>query len=154
MNPTLQFLTTTPHPFSILPDHPSLNPDSRPSPQSFLHTVLTESDAFLSSIPHTFHRDSKPRSSPPSTAPVTLSTRTIPDTNNQKSKQAFWACRTSVHDDAPVAGSAAWDEFRAGLRVNHAQNEMAYTPSVSAVDTLLGWPEVDVAGWRGVEMQG
>ncbi|KAL5364641.1 hypothetical protein BJX96DRAFT_137725 [Aspergillus floccosus] len=155
MNPALQFLTTTPHPFSILPGHPSLDADadSRPSPASFLHTILSESDAFLTSIPHSFHRDPKPRSSPSSTAPVKLSTRTIPENTNQKSKKAFWACRTSVHEDAPVVGSAAWDEFRAGLRVNHVQNEMDYTPSVSAVDTLMVWPEVDVDGWRGVEMQ-
>ncbi|KAL4889271.1 hypothetical protein BDV59DRAFT_210455 [Aspergillus ambiguus] len=149
MDPTPKYLSATPHPFSILPQHPSLpTPSNRPSPPSFLHALLTEAHTFLTSVPTTFHHDPKPRPSPPATAPVHLSTHTT-------QTRHFWACRTSTHANAPIAGSASWAEFRAGLRTNHAQHEMAYTPSVTAVDTLLSWPEqreID-GGWGAVEMQ-
>lgn len=71
----------------------------------------------------------------------------------------FWVCRRSVHEDAARAGTASWAEFEHGLRENHSENEMAYTPSVSRVDRLVEW---EVAGggvlaergWRDVEMHG
>jgi hypothetical protein len=55
-----------------------------------------------------------------------------------------------------VAGSASWEEFRRGLRENHSENEMAYTPSVTSVERLLEWPtegEIE-GGWRQVGMHG
>lgn len=53
-------------------------------------------------------------------------------------------------------GSASWEEFRRGLRENHSENEMAYTPSVTSVERLLEWPtegEIE-GGWRQVGMHG
>lgn len=100
-------------------------------------------------IPQTFKTDKKHRSSPPSAAKVQLSTGTIEDSE-------FWVCRRSVHVDAAAKGTASWDEFEKGLRENHSENEMAYTPSVTAVEHLLDWPiqaEIE-GGWRGVHMQG
>ncbi|PWY69591.1 hypothetical protein BO70DRAFT_390154 [Aspergillus heteromorphus CBS 117.55] len=129
----ITYLRLTPHPLSILPDHPSLDPSpTRPPLNEFLTAILTEAQTFVASIPDTFRRDRKLRRSPPATAPVHLSTRAR--------SGEYWVCRKSVHKDAPVPGSASWEEFRAGLREHHSEHEMEYTPSVSAVKTLLEWP--------------
>ncbi|KAF9883188.1 hypothetical protein FE257_003875 [Aspergillus nanangensis] len=96
----------------------------------------------------------EPRTSTPSTAKVQLSTSIVPTADIRQGKE-FWACRTSVHQNAPVHGTASWDEFRSGLRENHVENEMEYTPSVTAIERLLTWPiegKVE-GGWGDVEMQ-
>ena len=75
---------------------------------------------------------------------------------NEKEEEEFWVCRQSVHEDALQAGTACWNEFISGLRRNHAENEMAYTPSVASMVRLLEWPaqqEIE-GGWRGVQMEG
>ncbi|RAL06263.1 SRPBCC family protein [Aspergillus ibericus CBS 121593] len=142
------YLRLHPHPFSSLPIHPSLDnsSSSRPALRPFLHALLTEAQTLLTSIPSTFHPDRKPRRSSPSTAKVYLSTRSIPPD--------YWVCRQSVHEDAPVTGSASWAEFRAGLRHDHSKHEMDYTPSVTAVERLMEWPsEIDVdGGWSRVDV--
>lgn len=170
----------SPPPFSSLPPHPALDtePSERPALQTFLHSALTEASSLISTtIPNTFTRHKKPRSSPPSTAKVHLSTRLIPADQLQpqptgtgtgagaKRKDEFWVCRHSTHvDDASEVGTASWDEFEDGLRgaERHSRNEMAYTPSVSRVETVLKWEDVqDVpvdddggGSWSGVGMCG
>lgn len=61
-----------------------------------------------------------------------------------------------MHVDAARDGTASLDEFRRGLRENHSENEMEYTPSVSAVKRLVQWDEVEqLEGiWTGVDMHG
>ncbi|KAE8348372.1 hypothetical protein BDV28DRAFT_94023 [Aspergillus coremiiformis] len=145
------FLHLVPNTFTILPSHPSLNnTQSRPSPQDFLRPILADADTFLASVPTTFRPYRRPRHSPPTTAHIHVSSRIIRDLP----KEEFWVCRKSVHQNAPVNGSASWEEFRSGLRENHAENEMEYTPSVTGVDRLLEWTterEVE-GGWQEVEM--
>jgi hypothetical protein len=63
-----------------------------------------------------------------------------------------------VHTDIAKRGSASFEEFVGGLRDDHTENEMAYTPSVSNVQKLLEWDcsangEVG-DGWRDVKMCG
>ncbi|KAF7118069.1 hypothetical protein CNMCM5793_007455 [Aspergillus hiratsukae] len=146
----MSLIRLSPHPFSSLPAHPSLTSSpspSRPSLHSFLATALSEAHTLLTdTIPNTFKVESKQRSSPPATAKVQLLKRTI--------GSEFWACRKSVHQDAAVDGSASWEEFRRGLRENHSENKMAYTPTVTSVERLLEWPtegEIE-GGWRQVGM--
>ncbi|KAL5692558.1 hypothetical protein EMGR_005995 [Emarellia grisea] len=106
-------------------------------------------------IPNTFKVDPKPRSSPPTTAKVQLLKGTIRHRKGSvRGEEEFWACRKSVHQDTAVDGSASWEEFRRGLRENHSENEMAYTPNVTSVERLLEWPtegEIE-GGWRQVGM--
>ncbi|OJJ66665.1 hypothetical protein ASPBRDRAFT_362153 [Aspergillus brasiliensis CBS 101740] len=162
------YLHLNPHPFSILPSHPALDDETftttttsstpnptRPQLRSFLHACLTESQTLLSSIPTTFRRDRKPRRAPPSTANVHLYTR-----NDNEKGGDYWVCRQSTHQDAAVTGSASWEEFRSGLRENHSEKEMDYTPSVTSVVKLMEWPsEVDLleggdggGGWGRVDV--
>ncbi|RAL15669.1 SRPBCC family protein [Aspergillus homomorphus CBS 101889] len=153
-----QYLRLQPHPFSILPDHVSLrHSPSRPPLRDFLHVILTEAQSFVTAIPTTFHPTRKPRPSPPAAALVHLSTCSLPDVpsgvgTKKKPGSNFWICRTSVHENAAHDGTASWAEFRAGLRESHSVHEMEYTPSVSAVETLLEWPtqtEIE-GGWQRV----
>lgn len=169
-----------PRPFTSLPAHPALDGDayynvnttnnndnptttrSRPDLRSFLHSALTEAQAFLiTTVPRTFKIDDKPRPSPPATAKVQLLTRVIRAEDQEldhpgSREDEFWVCRRSVHIDAPVEGTASWEEFQKGLLENHSKNEMEYTPSLTAVDKLLEWPTQDEVegGWTQVSMEG
>ncbi|GFF33687.1 hypothetical protein IFM46972_03982 [Aspergillus udagawae] len=155
---SIPLIRLSPHPFSSLPAHPSLSASptsSRPSLRRFLETALSEAHTLLTdTIPNTFKVDPKKRSSPPATAKVQLLKRTVRSGRGSVRGDEFWACRKSVHQDAAVDGSASWEEFRSGLRENHSENEMAYTPSVTSVERLLEWPtegEME-GGWRQVGM--
>ncbi|PYI13387.1 hypothetical protein BO99DRAFT_407556 [Aspergillus violaceofuscus CBS 115571] len=167
MSPPSSYIRLQPFSFSILPDHPSLTRmPTRPPLRDFLHDILTQAQSFVSAIPTTFHPTRKPRRSPPAAAPVLLSTYSRAEacsgTSTRKSKQQqqqqrgseFWICRTSVHENAARDGTASSAEFRAGLRENHSAHEMEYTPSVTAVETLLQWPSQPAieGGWQRVDI--
>ncbi|KAI2791471.1 hypothetical protein POX_c04332 [Penicillium oxalicum] len=174
-----------PHAFTSIPLHPSL-PDepSRPQLHAYITSALREALDLLHAIPTTFTADSKLRTSSPSRAKVRLlrkwrdsaSTTTgahhagsaDTDTNrNRKIKSSgsssgseFWVCRQSEHVNARDDGTASWAEFQDGLRKDHAQHEMEYTPSVSAIEQLLEWEaaeigevEVDGVKFNDVEME-
>lgn len=101
--------------------------------------------------------DKKLRSSPPSKAKVELSSATI-HVESESGDGEHWVSRRSVHDDAAEPGTASFDEFVGGLRDDHTENEMKYTPSVSNIEKVLEWDcEVDGeigGGWRDVKMAG
>lgn len=153
------------HPAAANPDNttePTAPPPSRPDLHTFLHTVLTEAQNFLiTTIPRTFKIEGKPRTSPPATAKVQLLNRLIRADEQEldhagSREDEYWVCRRSLHLDAPVDGTASWEEFRAGLRENHSENELEYTPSLSGVERLVEWPlqEEIEGGWREVDMHG
>jgi hypothetical protein len=152
-------LRLSPHPFSSLPPHSSLGEGEeayRPELEEFLHSILTETQTFTTQkIPQTFTPDSKLRASSPSTAKVQLLTTDKNNRNGGKGEE-YWVCRKSVHADAAQKGTATWAEFENGLRRNHSENEMAYTPSVAAVEHLVQWPVQKEmrGGWRDVDMHG
>lgn len=167
--PAMSLIQLQPHPFTSIPTHPSLSTDpSRPDLHHYINTALHEALELLHSIPSTFTADPKPRPSPPSQAKVKLlrgwRNPSEPHGSNQgraKDKSEFWVCRQSEHVDEASKGTASWREFEAGLRSEHAEHEMEYTPSVSAVERLLEWApaeigEVEVDGimFRGVSMEG
>ncbi|KAJ5975290.1 hypothetical protein N7481_008997 [Penicillium waksmanii] len=141
-----------PHPFTILPSHPSLPPGPpRPEARHVASTALQEALELLDSDLPTWEKDPKTRHSPPAYADICLSRKwrkyeQMPENSpsNLKRKPEFWVCRQSEHPDAAVAGSAPWTEFEDGLRSEHAEHEMEYTPSVTGVERLLQWTEQEV----------
>ncbi|KAJ5127424.1 hypothetical protein N7448_008203 [Penicillium atrosanguineum] len=138
----MPFVQLQPHPFTIIPSHPSLSTEtSRADPKQFVATALREAIELLHSIPSTFKTDPKPRASPPSQAKVNLMRGWR---NSDEEKSEFWVARQSKHVDASDKGTASWGEFEAGLRTNHAEHEMEYTPSVSGVERLLEWSGEDI----------
>ncbi|KAJ5702843.1 hypothetical protein N7488_010391 [Penicillium malachiteum] len=136
-----------PYHFTSLPAHPSLpESDSRPQLQPFLQEALRQAIYFLINVPSRF-KGSKQHSSPPSEAKVQLGSwrnNSEAGSSNKIPKPEFWVCRRSEHVDANTPGTASWEEFQAGLRSNHAENEMDYTPTVSSVEKLLEWPRSEI----------
>lgn len=156
-----------PHPFTSLPAHPTLSPDpARPELKKYTSTALHEATSLLDSIPTTFTKDPKPRSSPPSETKVNILRRwrnpAAHEGTSAKEKSEFWVARQSEHVDSSAApGTASWSEFEAGLRVDHAEHEMEYTPSVAGVERLLEWRgdeigEMEVGGvvFRDINVEG
>ncbi|KAJ5915439.1 hypothetical protein N7466_011372 [Penicillium verhagenii] len=133
-----------PHLFSDLPAHPSL-PDnaSRPDLQLFIRIAVREAIELLHSVPSSFKEDPEMRVSKPAIAKVKLFRNwrklSDEDVSEKDNKPEFWVCRQSEHPSFEVPGTASWPEFQAGLRTNHAENEMEYTPSVTHVESLLAW---------------
>lgn len=92
-----------------------------------------------------------------------LSSVTIPTKPGSASSQEdaggeYWVSRQSVHEDSSELGTASFDEFVRGLRDDHTENEMAYTPSVTSIEKILEWDcETDGGfggGWDSVKMAG
>jgi hypothetical protein len=151
---TTSYLRLKPLPFSSLPSHPSLNQNAEQQElNTFLTTILSEAQTLISTtIPQDFKQDRKLRSSAPSSAKVQLST----SSGTAGGVEDYWVCRKSIHTDSSAQkGSASWAEFEKGLRENHSENEMDYTPSVASVETLVKWPVIEsLEGWRGVDVHG
>lgn len=164
--PKMPLIQLQPHPFTDLPAHPSLpSGPARPEARQVANTALQEALQLLNSDLPTWEKDSKPRRSPPAYAEIRLSRkwrRNEKDTNSSaKQKPEFWVCRQSEHHDANVVGSAPWSEFEDGLRSEHAEHEMEYTPSVTGVERLLQWTEQEIGEleilgvtFRDVDLEG
>ncbi|PSR73513.1 hypothetical protein BD289DRAFT_242174, partial [Coniella lustricola] len=60
-------------------------------------------------------------------------------------KPDTWACRHSVHADAPRRGTASWAEFEHWVRDEHAASEEAFTPGVVGHRVLVEWDRQEVA---------
>lgn len=123
-----------------LPAHPSLS-----SLQSgrgkdvdlrvFVREVLDEAVYFSDSVmPSNFQKRGSSKSSLPSSAKVKVLA-------NELFKGENWFARQSVHENAPLEGTASFDEFEAGQFDNHSQNELAYTPGVYDAHKVLDWSE-------------
>jgi hypothetical protein len=126
----MPFIKLDPHPLGDLPNHPDL-PESPQDLLSLIQTILLEADPLLTELRSSLQKDSKPRPSPPSKAKIELS--------QGLHENEFWVCRQSDHQDRSVDGTGSWREFEDGLRHDHAQHEMEYTPSVTKVKQLLNW---------------
>ncbi|KAJ5082068.1 Serine-threonine protein kinase 19 [Penicillium argentinense] len=142
------FETGSPHPFTALPAHPSLPPGpTRPEARQVASIALQEALELLNTDLPTWDRESKPRRSPPARADVHLSRKWRKNEEPNapgKPKPEFWVCRQSEHSDSSTPGSASWSEFEDGLRSDHAEHEMEYTPSVTSVERLLQWTEQEI----------
>jgi hypothetical protein len=138
-----------------VPFHPVLAPKQEESkcPQlgAFVKDALDQAKAFAGTEIPSFSLKST-KKSPGSAADVQVLTKTR---EAEGGKKQFWVARRSVHAGQKETGDASWDEFESGLRINHSDNEMAYTPNVKEATEVCRWTEIgDVEGWKKIEMAG
>lgn len=125
-----------------LPTHPELSKQpSSPDIQTFAAHALNEAEIFMTQHLANFETKSTDKSSPPSKALVTLSSREnyVPTQQAGAADVEHWFARTSLHENKAEEGTAEWEEFDAGLRVDHSQNEMSYTPDVQDAHEVMSW---------------
>lgn len=147
-----------PHLFSALPAHSLLSDHAtRPPIQESARSALREALELLQSVPSALATDPKPRASSPSTAKVKLlrgwssQSKLTPDKPNAGASPEFWVFRQSEHANSKTDGTASWGEFEEGLREDHAEHEMQYTPSMTGLESLLTWSREDIGD---VEVEG
>lgn len=67
-----------------------------------------------------------------------------------------WFARRSRHPPRRETGTADWEEFDAGLRVEHSEKERMYTPDVYESYRVLDWAgelgDREVEAWREVDL--
>lgn len=122
-----------------LPPHPLLKPlqslNHKLDLRNFIREVLSEAADFSDSvIPSNFHRQGSPKTSAPSSAKVQL-------LSSDLIKGESWFARQSVHENAPLEGTASYDEFEDFLFFDHSKYEMEYTPDVYDAHKVLDWKE-------------
>lgn len=123
-----------------LPKHPYLEKlqsgQSKPVDlKDFVREVLNEAVDFSDSvIESTFHRRGSPKKSPPCAAKVQLFDCDL------ISGEA-WFARQSIHENAPLQGTASFEEFEKGLFDDHSKNEHDYTPSTFDAYKVMDWSE-------------
>ncbi|KAF2456636.1 hypothetical protein BDY21DRAFT_345681 [Lineolata rhizophorae] len=145
-----------------LPAHPAFAssegppPSTHPSLSCFLSALLLEATARADSIATDFKlRGSKP--SPPAEALVESLCGVVRPRGERGAARhgETWFARRSVHEDARRVGTADWEEFDDGIRVDHARKEGEYTPDVLDARRVLDWAdelakaEVQVEGCEG-----
>jgi len=134
----------------------SLDPDGRPVLAPFLTALLTEATTFVDDTLPTTFRPKSTKSNPPATAPIEVFQRMIsvaeiskiPFTEaniprkSSRVRQSYgeaWFARRSTHANKRERGTANWREFEEGLRRDHSQHEMEYTPDVFDAYKVLDW---------------
>ncbi|KAH9819361.1 Protein of unknown function (DUF3074) [Teratosphaeria destructans] len=156
-NPLISMRALPPH---HLPSHPSLRTHqpstTTPSPTllTFLTSVLTEAESFLTTYLPTHFHPKGTKTSPPAHAPVHVLAHDRPGSSSSAAEA--WFARTSVHENAAEEGTASWEEFDGALRVDHSQHEKDYTPDVQDAHQVLAWDISDdttiADTWRDVTM--
>ncbi|KAB5580615.1 hypothetical protein GE09DRAFT_445704 [Coniochaeta sp. 2T2.1] len=144
-----------------LPFIDSVSPKSSPSPSTSSPPANTPSPSPWK-VKSTKHL-------PASSSPIRLLTRIIPSSSllpltttlslkQEEIKSETWACRLSLHPDAPRAGTASWAEFKHAIKDRHAETEEAFTPSVVSAREVMRWDcdgvgEVEIGGGGGGQRQ-
>lgn len=155
----------------------SLDPNGRPLIAPLLTALLTEATVFVDdTLPATF-RPKSIKANPPATASIEVSQRIISEEEiskipfteaniprkSSRVRQNYgeaWFARRSTHANRREKGTADWREFDHGLRREHSQHEMEYTPDVFDAFKVLDW-DADirslgggVEGFQDVNMAG
>ena len=117
--------------------------------RTFVREVLDEAVHFSDTVVTTnFQKKGGAKSSPPSAAKVKV-------LSNELIKGEAWFARQSIHENAPLDGTASFDEFEAGLFDDHSPNEANYTPTIYETRKVLDWSEQirDIQDDFGVEYE-
>ncbi|MCJ1307853.1 hypothetical protein MMC25_001501 [Agyrium rufum] len=162
------------------PSIPDSTTGQKPPLAKFIIAVLNEAVSFSDhSVPSKF-TSSGTKSSQPSTSKVEILKHTIPsselakipwnsssstnsDTDTGTETVAIprpasspsgveenWFVRSSAHENKKAAGTAVWEEFDEGLRVDHNEKEAAYTPELFDANKVLDWD----GETAGMELEG
>lgn len=131
---------------------------TRPPLLQFVKHILFEASEFAeNAIPNTFTSKGG-KKSPPSYNDVELSKHSYSSSETQRlnwqnsrlprqwsghgDKPAeHWCARRSRHANHSEDGTATFSEFNYGLRQEHSEHEMAYTPEVYDCFEVLNWNE-------------
>ncbi|QIW95525.1 hypothetical protein AMS68_001043 [Peltaster fructicola] len=144
------FLRLHPLQPSQLPAHTDLvitDGSTRPRLAEFVKAVLDEAITFATSVlPNKFHVKSENKSASPASASVQLLAHEVdsvlPAAQGATSGKPLvenWFARISKHENAAKDGTATWEEFDAGLRQDHSQHEMDYTPEVKDAHLVVDY---------------
>ena len=150
-----------------LPAHPDLasQQSSAPDLQSFVSEALAEAETFVTHYwRNKFQVKDANKQSPPSTAPVKLFSHDVKGPYLPKEVEdggagvEHWFARESIHQNEAKDGTASWQEFDHGLRVDHSQHEKDYTPDVFDAHEVMNWDtqlqssQRSLAGWEDVHV--
>lgn len=150
-----------------IPAHPDLASQQKSAPDitTFAANALKEASTFITAyLPQHFSIKTESKQSPPSTAPVKvyshdITTAFLPaEIGADSADTESWFARTSTHQNEATSGTASWEEFDSGLRVNHSQHEKDYTPGVLDAHEIMNWntqlesSQREIDGWEDVEV--
>lgn len=142
-------------------DRPATDEDraelyGHPTLDAFLKEVLDEATQFMHDLPSTF-RECSLKSSPPPIADVWRLSRTIPRAqlaeiplkHTSVIQRGFpdealkagetWFARRSRHSNQKQNGTANFDEFNYGIRIDHSEHERDYSPNVCDAVKIVEW---------------
>ena len=149
--------------------------ERRPELLPFAKALLDEAREFVNvTLPATFQEGAL-KSSPPAAAKVRLlrrdiSKRELSNTvqpgsdvrrespwNTGHAGEEAWFARRSIHENSTAPGTATFDEFDWGLRVDHSEHEREYSLEVFDSYKVIDWGSglgdgADLEGYSNVTM--
>lgn len=146
---TQDYIRLRPLSLNELPPQQALgNTSSTVQLQPLVSTILSQGLKFVDEEFSNFTRKNLAADSKPSLAQV--------EVLSLEREKETWFARRSKHANAPTEGSASWEEFDGVLRVQHAKNEMNYTPDVIDAYQVCEWsgPDLQIEGWENVTCEG
>jgi hypothetical protein len=138
---------------------PELEDFILPYPEHFVKAIINEALPFIDSVypkrapTEGWRRHGSPRKyTKVCTAPVDVFIHQIPgkvignipgmSPLRPDGKAETWVTRRSLHKDDKTPGTACWEEFVDAFKDNHAQTEIAFTPTVLEARNAMVW-EID-----------
>lgn len=137
-------------------DEDDAESSGHPTLEAFLKEVLDEARQFMDDLPSTF-REGSLKSSPPPIAEVRRLSRAIPRAqlaeiprkHTSATRPGFtdegmkggetWFARRSRHCNQKQNGTANFDEFNYGIRIDHSEHERDYSPNVYDAVKIVEW---------------
>lgn len=137
-------------------DEDDAESSGHPTLEAFLKEVLDEATQFMHDLPSTF-REGSLKSSPPPIADVRCLSRAIPRAQlseiPRKHTSAIrpgfpdealkagetWFARRSRHSNQKQNGTADFQEFNYGIRIDHSEHERDYSPNVCDAVKIVEW---------------
>lgn len=122
--------------------------EDQPELQQFLYNILDTGNALAADV--TTYKDQKTLCSPPAIGDVKTKRKRV-DQNGPHDKKGlwkilfgatgtkYWFARSSQHTNQMKFGTATYDEFDFGIRLDHSIHEQKYTPGIADQIELVNW---------------